>query len=802
MHDENRLMLKNGFAPVQRVLGYMPRLPGGLLTGDEGNEAFPSQVVLGERGTLRSMQIRKAAAKAFMEADCEDALRRAISAGPRMVSDFDVGEVVYFYRMGADKKLKFNARYWQGPGRIVMIDQPSTIWIAFQGSLVKASPERVRRASPEENLTLSGWIDDLLATKADLEKEPKRGYIDLSAEPIPDELRREGGDDDYQPASDDELGHDMATQGVPRTDPAPTHRYHVKAPPPLPLDEAVGESDEPDVLDQAMEEIAGERSEQKRELEEGTDEQPVKRSRLQYLELYYAKVENLTQARARKEVRFNELSKVNQACFRRAIDKEIQNNISIGAYKPMSLEESARARQQEPSKIMDSRYVLTAKPLEPQDVEDVRKAQLLLEWDSQEPCKAKARHVMKGFSEEGAENLEAATPQVTREATLVTAQLVASHRWELGFMDFTQAFHSGDLIERTIYAEQPREGVPGMQPGQLIRLLKTCYGLSDGPLAWYKHLRRVLVETLKYRQSLADPCIFFKHRADGALSGVIAVATDDLLHGGDEEHLKGMRYLQSTYKLGKFQFGSGRFCGKNFNVQPDGSILVNQDHYTKEKLVVIELSRARKKQRFSYCNASEISQLRMSVGALAWLSKETRPDIAGRVALLQQSFPQPRVRDLIEANAITKEAMSTPESGIRIMPIPPANLRVGVATDASWGNARDQKTEAKSEDYWEQTSSHWIRHHTTPRRTAFHPGMVDGPDLHSIEAGRQTYLADNSRPVEDTWTSSTALRTISEEPWTGTTWFRKLPPGQTLGHEGLSESFLQMMSCSIAREAS
>ena len=42
MMMKNRLMLKDGFSPVQRVLGYAPRLPGGFLTGDPGNHAMPS----------------------------------------------------------------------------------------------------------------------------------------------------------------------------------------------------------------------------------------------------------------------------------------------------------------------------------------------------------------------------------------------------------------------------------------------------------------------------------------------------------------------------------------------------------------------------------------------------------------------------------------------------------------------------------------------------------------------------------------------------------------------------------------
>lgn len=80
---------------------------------------------------------------------------------------------------------------------------------------------------------------------------------------------------------------------------------------------------------------------------------------------------------------------------------------------------------------------------------------------------------MKVYTEQGAEWLEATTPQVTREGAMFDLQLIPSHCRKFGSLDFTQAFHFGDSIQRTIYAEQAREGFPGMQPGQLLRLLKT-----------------------------------------------------------------------------------------------------------------------------------------------------------------------------------------------------------------------------------------------------------------------------------------------------------------------------------------
>ena len=145
---------------------------------------------------------------------------------------------------------------------------------------------------------------------------------------------------------------------------------------------------------------------------------------------------------------------------------------------------------------MDSRYVLNKKPLEPADVPKAKAEDLLLDDKELGDAKAKARHVMKGFTEEDILELPTTAPQISRDGLILVCQLLASMGWSPGFLDFSQAFHSGDPIKRELYAEQPKAGIPGADPRQLLVLLETCYGLTDGPFAWFEHLRKVLVEKL------------------------------------------------------------------------------------------------------------------------------------------------------------------------------------------------------------------------------------------------------------------------------------------------------------------
>ena len=828
----NRLLLRAGYSPIQRVIGYSPRLPGGLLSGGDHDHMAADLIRIGDQGAVRAMKMRKAAAIAFHEADCDQALRAAALGGPRRFQNFEVGQAVYFWRRGAGTHKKTRDSYWHGPGRVLMTDLPNAVWISFNGTLVKAAPERVRHATPEEDLTISGWLRGISRARVEFEQVPKKGFVDITADqdpledpegdlpmdeqapprrdlqplPIPERrvrrkqrpgephIDRDGDPDSRQvgpPEPPDEppgvVPHNPS-QLRPRSPivevpELPPEQLRPPQAPSLPSGQSNETAEDAEIRGEVGEVVQG--SGVKREGETVALEPPGKRSRVQLLEVYHLHLQALAKQRAKKEARASDFQGRDAIKLQNAILKEINNNLRTKAYKLLSPEESRQVRLEKPEKIMESRYVLTKKPLETCEIPTARMEGVLLEDTTAGTCKAKARHVMKGYSEESALDVEFTTPQVNRDSVIFVLQVIASMGWVPGFLDFTQAFHSGDEINRELYCSQPKEGIPGARPEQLLKLLKTCYGLTDGPYAWYQHLARRLQEDFGYRPSQADPCVFMLHNHDceegPRLEGIMGVVTDDLVHGGSERHWAAVAQIAKEYKLGKNQTGEGRFTGKQVKLEADGSITVNQEFYVKEKVHDIPLTRKRKQQRFSCCTAQETEQLQSSLGALSWLAKETRCDLAGRVSLLQQAFPDPKVSDLIEANKIASEARKFAHLGIRVMPIPWQDLRISVVTDAAWGNAKETPwIEDSPEDYWQELPDRWIRHHVQSRRTTFHPDAApDGPDLHEIESRRvidkytSTENAMNHEQLEDEWSDQNGIRVLQEEPWTGQSIFFK-----------------------------
>ena len=215
------------------------------------------------------------------------------------------------------------------------------------------------------------------------------------------------------------------------------------------------------------------------EAEESDPPGPAKRQRIDWIEVMMTTLTpEIKKQKGQKEIKLKELLQEARTKFWKAIKKEVDNNIQTGAYEILSPEESEKIRR-EGHHILQSRYVLVEKRIEPDEVLKIKDDGLLLHEDEHGGFKAKARHVMKGFSEPDSEWLEAATPQVAPETVLLVLQTLGSKKWIPGYLDFTQAFHSGNEISRLLFAELPAEGLPGVQDRQLLRLKKHCYDLLD-----------------------------------------------------------------------------------------------------------------------------------------------------------------------------------------------------------------------------------------------------------------------------------------------------------------------------------
>ena len=205
MHH-NRYYDRSGFSPHQRVFGTSLRLPASLLSDDYIDKEFLAEDV--SEDMQRTMEIRRAAAKAWNQHQDFEAVTRAAKANTRTVDriPFKNGDRVYVWRSTKD------ARGWAGPGVVVQITENGrSLWISLRGYLLKASREQTRLATSEENFGVE--LRKVLTQELleDIESGRIRHYRDIQGEEPPKDNEVEEEMSIYEPslAASEPLDNDI-----------------------------------------------------------------------------------------------------------------------------------------------------------------------------------------------------------------------------------------------------------------------------------------------------------------------------------------------------------------------------------------------------------------------------------------------------------------------------------------------------------------------------------------------------------------------------------------------------------------
>lgn len=191
---KNNLAHRCGYTPTQRVFGFTPRMPGSILfSGDEENLTDLSVKGLGDAVLLKQEAMRLAAGKAFFSVECSQALKRAILSGPRPQRHCEPGDKVYFWSVGVHSKVghphsaarKPAYMFWHGPARVIVTQQPSVLFLAYQGRLVRCSSEQCRFASRDEELSCDDRLSEICRVRQELQENKIRGLHDIKGEDLP-----------------------------------------------------------------------------------------------------------------------------------------------------------------------------------------------------------------------------------------------------------------------------------------------------------------------------------------------------------------------------------------------------------------------------------------------------------------------------------------------------------------------------------------------------------------------------------------------------------------------------------------
>ena len=266
---------------------------------------------------------------------------------------------------------------------------------------------------------------------------------------------------------------------------------------------------------------------------------------------------------------------------------------------------------------------------------------------------AKARLVAKGFQDPEADSTRCDSPTCAKDSVRIVLMLIAANDWVLNSMDIKTAFLQGKKFDRDVFLVPPPEAK--VDKGQIWKLNKCVYGLTDASRVWYLSVKEELVK-LGMKPSVHDEAIF-TFKIDNKLHGLVSTHVDDFCWAGSKQFenavIDGVR---KAFKVKPEDKHSFKYLGLHLSQESD-KIRIKQDKYVQDlKLINV----AKKVSLDSPMSDAEISQCRSALGKLNWLATQTRPDLSFQVSELSSALRTRQIGVIYDINKAIRKAKKEP----------------------------------------------------------------------------------------------------------------------------------------------
>ncbi|GAA5994576.1 hypothetical protein JCM11641_007214 [Rhodosporidiobolus odoratus] len=287
--------------------------------------------------------------------------------------------------------------------------------------------------------------------------------------------------------------------------------------------------------------------------------------------------------------------------------------------------------------------------------------------------KYKARLVARGDQQVSGLDYDETFSSTVRLATvrLIFALLAANPRWSYRQFDISNAYLLG-VLDQEIYLKQPPGFADPNRPNTVRRLCKAVYGLKQGGREWQKVLRGAL-EQLGFKRCESDHGLYVR-RKEGRVV-VVPTHVDDGIVVGDDDLGKVMDELSEKLEGKLKEVETGLFLGMRVKRMEDGSVELDQGHYTRsvlDRFFPDGLSPIATPLESDYSSISPASEdercsrpYRKLLGALVYLSACTRPDLAFSLSFASPFAACPAERHWNLLTRICRYLSGTSDLGLR-----------------------------------------------------------------------------------------------------------------------------------------
>ena len=200
----------------------------------------------------------------------------------------------------------------------------------------------------------------------------------------------------------------------------------------------------------------------------------------------------------------------------------------------------------------------------------------------------------------------------------------------------------------------------------------------------------------RFDQSPMDPCVFMLrnyHDEDfhGQPVAYLGCHVDDLLISGPRSLQQRIQEgLSRIFPIETWENGEFEFLGSKIIVGED-KVVMNQAKYAETRLFTLDIPKGVDENDLA--SPDLISDNRSLIGALSWMSAQTRADLTCSVSMAQQLQKSPSYGDLKFTNTIAAKAHQFRERGLEFRGIAKDRLMVLVFHDAAWANVPEPDPE-------------------------------------------------------------------------------------------------------------
>lgn len=247
---------------------------------------------------------------------------------------------------------------------------------------------------------------------------------------------------------------------------------------------------------------------------------------------------------------------------------------------------------------------------------------------------------------------------------------VVQHDLELIQLDVAAAYMHSSL-EEDVYIKLPGQ----LRDGKACKLNKALYGLKQSGRAWFKHLKKILMD-LGLIITHADESLYIFKSTDAGNDTYILVYVDDLLLAGHRDIINWIT-AELKRKLQIVEKGDAKyFLGMEIvRDRHAGTLWIGQSQGAKDLLEKFGLKNAKGRKTPMDCNLSlqkydgtatpdNLTQYQSMIGSLLYLANCTRPDLAQPVGMLARFMSNPSDDHMSAAKQVLRYLADTTTLGI------------------------------------------------------------------------------------------------------------------------------------------